>query len=330
MYNGQSPPKKSWDKGDDNGFNRVYALAIQALEKASAHDKVELCLDFWNSLGGDQVVSSFFDLESSYWRNHLSKKLRGVFVMNDINEDWFRRLLSTASGITCLDLCWGYQARSLSHELGGTLNWPGLRRIDLQEMVVHQDELVGLLRQHAPILEALHFNWVGFPRGTWAEPLKVMQTMPRLKDLYLYSLLEQAPYPESSEVFRSSDNYIGDVHLRTNEQVKAALSAMRNHLRTVFTGRDLESDDGIHYRYPYMVDFEIAEAAAYGEASYHDGQFGSGYVSETEYDEDDIECEDEDEAENSYGGKDADEDKGKHEDDREDRQADIRAYFSVA
>jgi hypothetical protein len=98
-YKGESLEPKLWG-GKDRCSNQVYALAMLALEKASAHEKVELHLEFRHSVSDDHVISSFFDLETSLWRDHLSEHVRRVHVYYSDNDDWFRRLLSSTNGLS--------------------------------------------------------------------------------------------------------------------------------------------------------------------------------------------------------------------------------------
>jgi hypothetical protein len=146
----------------------------------------------------------------------------------------------------------------------------------MTDTILHHHELLGFLRQHAPILEVLQLNDVRFPHGTWAEPLEVIENMPHLKELLLSDLKEQTPCPQSSADLLPSHAYIGTVHLFAVEQVKIAVGAVRNNLKTVYTAV------GYDEQYPYVVDFEIGEAVADGKMVYRDERLVSGYVDEEE------------------------------------------------
>jgi hypothetical protein len=159
----------------------------------------------------------------------------------------------------------------LFHGPTGMFHWPGFRHIHIDDLFVHHEEFTAFLRLHAQTLEVVGLSSIGFPHGRWMEPLAIIETMPRLKRLWLFKLLEQAPYLRSSMTIR---RFIMDIdsilRLEDVELVQVALSAMRRRPRTVFTDSDTHCFDG--ERYPYVVDFAIGNAAIMGEIDSEDGQ----------------------------------------------------------
>jgi hypothetical protein len=278
----QDYDKHNRDRHGDDGANRVYYLVLQALERAKVHDKIELRFEFWNTSydGGEDIT--FLDLDSKPWKDHVSKLTRYVGVLGQVDFNWVQRLLSSATDLRQFEIRGDDHLLKLSHGPTGIFHWPGFRHIHIEDLFVHHDEWTAFLRLHAPTLEVVSLACMGFPHGRWIEPLATIETMSCLKRVWLFRLLEQAPFPHSSTILRrTSPDYVGILQLDGYEQVKVALSAMRSRPRTVFTDSGTEGVGG--ERYPYAVDFEIGNAAV------------DRFVLEDEDDEDDIEEEDDNE-----------------------------------
>jgi hypothetical protein len=203
---------------------------------------------------------------------------------------WKITLLGT--GITSIDAI-ADQSRvlSLSREPTGVFYFPGLRKINILELLVPH-ERVSFLRLHAPTLEKLVIQMVGIRHGTWIEPLEVIETMPRLNDLCLNTLLERDPYPHSLKLTKSHVGDARDLDVYSQEEVETALSAMRDRPMTVSTDERFQGAGGEVYS--HMVTWHRAYAALSGEMVYRDGQ----WVSEDEIeDEEDMEDDDEEDQE---------------------------------
>jgi hypothetical protein len=251
-------------RGEDDGANRVYDLVLQALQRAEVHDKVELRFEFWITVypGGEDV--SFLDLDSRSWKDCIAKQVRYVGVLGKIDFDWIQRLLSSATDLHHFEIRGDDHLLKLSHGPTGTFHWPGFRHIHIEDLFVHHDEWTAFLRLHAQTLEVVSLSCIGFPHGQWMEPLAIIETTSHLKRLWLFKLLEQAPYSRSSmKPRRSSMDYVSILQLHSVQQVKDALSAMRRRPRTVFT--DFSTNGVGGDRYSYAVDFAIRNAAAMGE-----------------------------------------------------------------
>jgi hypothetical protein len=211
-----------------------------------------------------------------------------------IDLGWIQRLLSSATDLHHFEIRGDDHLLKLSHGPTGTFHWPRFRHIHTEDLFVHHDEWTAFLRLHTQTLEVVSLSNRGFPHGQWMEPLAIIETMSRLKRLWLFKLLEQAPYPRSSmKLRRSTMDYVSILQLHSVEQVKDALSAMRRRPRTVFTDYGVGGE-----RYPYAVDFASGNAAAMGKTVYEDGQEDEDDEEDMETDiETDIEDESEDEDE---------------------------------
>ncbi|KAI4673761.1 uncharacterized protein J4E84_010992 [Alternaria hordeiaustralica] len=189
----------AWKKVDDNSYNRVYGLTLQALTQAQVEEKVELDLELWNP-SWPQKTFKYFDIESICWRESLCNRLRCLSITGGMDRDWIGRLLSLSTGITKLELRLTIKVLFLACEQTGALSFPSLRNLSIFSTVIHHEEWLGFLRLHAPVLEKVELLSVGLQHGTWHQSLEILESMPRLDSLVLEKLWEQAPYQSSSEV----------------------------------------------------------------------------------------------------------------------------------
>ncbi|KAI4674415.1 uncharacterized protein J4E88_008149 [Alternaria novae-zelandiae] len=271
MFSLEHSEGKSWDKGDDNGYNRVYGMTLQAIEQAEVEEKIELNLEFWNS-SSTGVTFEYFDNNSRYWRERLCKKLRYVSTTNDMDPAWIGQLLSLSFGITKLELSQNHTLLPLAREPAGTFFFPGLRHLNFTEVVICHEELVAFLHLHASILEDVVIQSVGLQHGTWHQPLHVLETMPSLRKLWLSMLLEQAPYRDSStDTLDLNFETPGFLSVDVREDIELALSAMRAHPGTDPSNDDIDGPNGELYE--YVVHYGRGWAALDGDIDFRNGQW---------------------------------------------------------
>lgn len=271
MFSLERSERKSWERGDDNGYNRVYGLTLQAIEQAEADEKIELKLEFWNSASTGDAFE-YFDNSSIYWRERLCKKLRYVSTLNDMDPAWIGQLLSLSVGITKLELSQNHTLLPLAREPAGTFFFPGLRHLNSTEVIICHEELVAFLHLHTSILEDVVIQSVGLQHGTWHQPLHILETMPSLRKLWLSMLLEQAPYRDSSTDTLDMDfEAPGFLSVDVRENIELALSAMRAHPGTDPSNDDIDGPNGEFYE--YVVHYGRGWAALEGDIDLRNGQW---------------------------------------------------------
>ncbi|KAI4633837.1 uncharacterized protein J4E87_001003 [Alternaria ethzedia] len=271
MFGLERSEGKSWEKGDDNGYNRVYRLTLHAIEQAEVDEKIELKLEFWNSSHSGDAFE-YFDNNSRYWRERLCKKLRYVSTTNDMDPAWIGQLLRLSVGITKLELSQNHTLLPLAREPAGTFFFPGLRHLNFTEVVIYHEELVAFLHLHTSILEDVVIQSVGLQHGTWHQPLHILETMPSLRKLWLSMLLEQAPYQDSpTNVWDLDFEIPAFLNVDVREDIELALSAMRAHPGTDLANYDFDGPNGELYE--YVVQYDRGWAALAGAIDFSNGRW---------------------------------------------------------
>ncbi|KAF7673047.1 hypothetical protein GT037_008998 [Alternaria burnsii] len=262
------------ERRGDSGANRVYDLVLRTLQEANLHNKIGLGFEFWNTEYSNDDMITFFDLDSAVWKDHFSKQVRQVSVLGQVSHAWLQKLLSTASDLRKFEFQGNYTFLELSYQPAGSFqfHWPGFSHIHLTDVFLSHNEWTNFLRLHAATLKHISCSSIGFPQGNWIEPLQIIETMPRIEYLWLFRLLEKAPYPHSPmTVRRCSQDDDGVLQLFDSEPVELALSAMRSQPRTAFMGRGVKSEAGEVYL--HRVAFDVGEAALEGDIIYRDGDW---------------------------------------------------------
>ncbi|KAB2104089.1 hypothetical protein AG0111_0g7751 [Alternaria gaisen] len=262
------------ERRGDSGANRVYDLVLRTLQEANLHNKIGLGFQFWNTEYSNDDMITFFDLNSTVWKDHFSKQVRQVSVLGQVSHAWLQKLLSTASDLRKFEFQGDYTFLELSYQPAGSFqfHWPGFSHVDLTDVFLSHNEWTDFLRLHAATLKHISCSSIGFPQGNWIEPLQIIETMPRIEYLWLFRLLEKAPYPHSPmTVRRWSPDDDGVLRLDDPELVELALSAMRSQPRTAFMGRSVKSEAGEVYL--HRVAFDVGEAALEGDIVYRDGDW---------------------------------------------------------
>ncbi|RYO70527.1 hypothetical protein AA0113_g3201 [Alternaria arborescens] len=241
---------------------------------------IGLGFQFWNTEYSNDDVITFFDLDSAVWKDHFSKQVRQVSALGQVSHAWLQKLLSTASDLRKFEFQGDYTFLELSYQPAGSFqfHWPGFSHVDLTDVFISHNEWTDFLRLHAATLKHISCSSIGFPQGNWIEPLQIIETMPRIEYLWLFRLLEKAPYPHSPmTVRRWSPDDDGVLRLFDPELVELALSAMRSQPRTAFIGRSVKSEAGRVYL--HRVAFDVGEAALEGDIVYRDGDWVFAEVS---------------------------------------------------
>ncbi|KAJ4374965.1 hypothetical protein N0V83_002044 [Neocucurbitaria cava] len=256
-------------------YNRVYEVVFQALHSASVAEGVSLSVKICTGSYGDDSIS-FFNVQTPAWEKSFAMRLRDVEAHGTMDTVWLHRLICSATDIHSLSLHSEHNMFSFARTTGAVLQWPGLRRLHLHEIILKHKDFLPFLRGHSLYLEELHVDSVGFLDGNWVEPLEAIEGMPKLVHLSLMDLLERTHYENSS-----SSSYMFDM-----EGLGGALS-FRNDPRGITSALaclrgDLQTEPMYCYPSPgsiYTDDLEAyvnlrkAEALSQGWLSWIDGEW---------------------------------------------------------
>jgi len=254
----------------DMGYSRVYHVVLKAIVDAGLQKDVDIALMFCVIQHFEAPVT-FFDLHAAEWVKGASRKVRKLQIAGDLDPVWKQGLIQSTTDLRELDVQERHGIFRLSHTSGVHLVWPALHRLHLDEVHLHCDELIAFLRNHKDTLADLRLQSIGFPKGTWAEPLQAIKDIATLEHLFLKLLLEQLPYNGGSDMFDQYGDKDFSLELFFKEEISVALEALLGELRTTTVpyGYGIYDDMEFHE----MVDLRKAQAVVDGDVVFRDGEW---------------------------------------------------------
>lgn len=256
---------------EDNGISHVYQVVLQVLESIHLRIQVELeVVAFWAAQNDEDRLVQFFDVQSKIWKEHSSKKIRFVSFLGGINPEWISDLLESTTDVRRLEVTfptlWDNHGENmqLCHSFSRTFRWPNLSYLHLEDVLINHAVFIEFLNAHRDTLEHIFFSSIGFPSGTWLEPIAAISKMSKLSSLFLQLLLEREPYSNSAASPVDLGIDTTSVHVQGIENVSLTLEALENNLITRPV-RQYPFWGGEEEFYPHVVDLcKAAVTALYG------------------------------------------------------------------
>ena len=265
-----SPVPKEESHLEDGGHIRVYDLTLKVLHDVDLLARVKLEFSFWTDVADspENQVAGYFDLCSEAWKI-ASRSTHYVETFGGTSIEWVSNLLQDATNLHRLELIYpttynqSMRTSRLYQAFSHDFHWRNLSHLHLENVLASHATLVTFLETHRETLDNIGFTSIGFPIGTWAEPLLIISGMSKLRVLFLDTLLERNNYP--SPPLPDGISYIEETcfYACDRDDVEQAMEKLCDELTTVPTKNWLVSGEGGE-RYPYMVDLRMAIAVTHG------------------------------------------------------------------
>lgn len=252
------------------GDNRAFSVALSRMQDAGVAKVVKLCLNICLKYGSSQPVD-YFDPTSTGWTLDHAANVHDLDLARDVTQPWVLDLLRSTPNLRRLGHGYGDQILTFSYPTGGLFSWPGLCDLHLNDSDVDNQRFTSFLELHKDTLTKLRLQLLEVDYGTWKAPLKVIASMPKLKQPYIGHLLDRYPPVGSHYILdtiydRTEFDYMYlflDHHL----EVQSSLQAILHDLRT------LSYDPGTVSR----VDVRPAHAIMDGAAELENGHYKIRY-----------------------------------------------------